>query len=538
MPLFLEMKPVSVFALFVLALGSPAAEPPEYDLILRGGKVVDGTGSPWYRADVAVKGDRIAAIAARIEGGAARVIPAEGLVVAPGFIDLHTHARRGIFENPGADNYVRQGVTTLFEGPDGDSPLPIRDFLARIEAADTAPNVGMFIGHGSVRERVLGRVDRAATAEELQRMQEMVNQGMLEGAFGLSTGLFYAPGVFSKTEEVVLLAKVAGSKGGIHISHIRDEAAGVVASVAETIRIGEEGRLPTQVTHHKVMGRPNVGKSRDTLRLLSEARARGVDVTSDQYPYTASSTSLSSGLLPSWANEGGRREMLKRLADVEARKRIRDYVREAIRLERGGGDPRNIQIAWAENEPSIQGKNLSQVMGDRGIEPTVENAAETVLQLLEKGQVRGIFHAISEPDLEAILVEPTTMIASDGEVAIFGRASPHPRSYGTFARVLAVYVREKKMLTLEDAIRKMTSFPAQRVGLVDRGILRPGLKADVVVFDPARVRDRATYEKPHQYAEGVSVVLVNGAPVFENGAMTGARPGVVLFGPAAAKAAR
>lgn len=230
--------------------------------------------------------------------------------------------------------------------------------------------------------------------------------------------------------------------------------------------------------------------------------------------------------------------MLKRLADVEARKRIRDYVREAIRLERGGGDPRNIQIAWAENEPSIQGKNLSQVMGDRGIEPTVENAAETVLQLLEKGQVRGIFHAISEPDLEAILVEPTTMIASDGEVAIFGRASPHPRSYGTFARVLAVYVREKKMLTLEDAIRKMTSFPAQRVGLVDRGILRPGLKADVVVFDPARVRDRATYEKPHQYAEGVSVVLVNGAPVFENGAMTGARPGVVLFGPGAAKAAR
>lgn len=369
-------------------------------------------------------------------------------------------------------------------------------------------------------------------------MQEMVKQGMLEGAFGLSTGLFYAPGVFSKTEEVVLLAKVAGSMGGIHISHIRDEAAGVVASVAETIRIGEEGRLPTQVTHHKVMGRPNVGKSRETLRLLSEARARGVDVTSDQYPYTASSTSLSSGLLPSWANEGGRREMLKRLADAEARKRIRDYVREAIQLERGGGDPRNIQIAWAENEPSIQGKNLSQVMGDRGIEPTVENAAETVLRLLEKGQVRGIFHAISEPDLEAILVEPTTMIASDGEVAIFGRASPHPRGYGTFARVLAVYVREKKMLTLEDAIRKMTSFPAQRVGLVDRGILRPGLKADVVVFDPARVRDRATYEKPHQYAEGVSVVLVNGAPVFENGAMTGARPGVALRGPAAARAAR
>jgi dihydroorotase/N-acyl-D-amino-acid deacylase len=351
----------------------------------------------------------------------------------------------------------------------------------------------------------------------------------------LSTGLFYAPGVFSKTEEVIELAKVAGSMGGIHISHIRDEAAGVVGSVAETIRIGEEGRLPTQVTHHKVMGKPNVGKSRDTLRLLSEARARGVDVTSDQYPYTASSTSLSSGLLPSWANEGGRREMLKRLADPRERERIRDYVREAIRLERGGGDPKNIQIAWAENDAPIQGKNLSQIMTDRGLEPTVPNAAETVLQLLEKGQVRGIFHAISEPDLEAILVDPTTMIASDGEVAIFGRASPHPRSYGTFARVLGVYVREKKLLTLEDAVRKMTSFPAQRVGLVDRGLLRPGLKADIVVFDPARVRDRATYEKPHQYAEGIHVVLVNGVRVFENGAMTGSRPGVVLYGPAAAR---
>jgi dihydroorotase/N-acyl-D-amino-acid deacylase len=526
------MKSAPLLALLLLALGPPAAAPPRYDLILRGGRVVDGTGNPWYQADVAVLGDRIAAISTHVGGSAIREIRADGLVVAPGFVDLHTHARRGIFENPGADNYVRQGVTTLFEGPDGDSPLPIRDFLARIEAADTAPNVGMFIGHGSVREKVLGRVDRAATAEELQRMREMVKEGMLQGAFGLSTGLFYAPGVFAKTEEVVLLAKVAGSMGGIHISHIRDEAAGVVNSVAETIRIGEEGRLPTQVTHHKVMGKSNTGKSRETLRLLFEARVRGVDATSDVYPYTASSTSLASGLLPSWANEGGRREMLKRLADPRERDRIRNYVRQAIHLERGGGDPRNIQIAWAENEPSIQGKNLSRIMSDRGLEPTVANASETVLQLLEKGQVRGIFHAISEPDLEAILADRTTMIASDGEVAVFGRAFPHPRSYGTYPRVLAVYVREKKLLGLEEAIRKMTSFPAQRVGLVDRGILRPGMKADVVVFDPARIRDSATYENPHQYPEGVSVVLINGVPAFENGAMTGARPGVVVYGPA------
>ncbi|HSE64105.1 MAG TPA: D-aminoacylase [Thermoanaerobaculia bacterium] len=527
------MKSATALSLLLLALVAAAAEPQKYDLILRGGRIIDGSGNPWYRADVAVKGDRIAAIAPRLVGSAGREIPAEGLVVAPGFIDLHTHARRGIFQNPGADNYVRQGVTTIFEGPDGDSPLPIAAFLERIEAADTAPNVGMFIGHGSVREKVIGRVDRAATPDELDRMRAMVREGMVQGAFGLSTGLFYAPGVFSRTEEVVELAKVAGALGGIHISHMRNEAAGVVDSVRETIRIGEEGRLPTQVTHHKVMGKTNAGKSRETLRLLAEARARGVDATSDQYPYTASSTSLASGLLPSWANEGGRRAMLARLTDPAQRERIRDYVREAIRLERGGGDPKNIQIAWAENDPAIQGKNLAEIMREHGVEPTVANAAETVLQLLEKGQVRGIFHAISEPDLEAILADPTTMIASDGEVAIFGKASPHPRSYGTFPRVLGVYVREKKLLKLEDAVRKMTSFPAQRVGLEDRGILRPGMKADIAVFDPARVRDRATYENPHQYPEGITVVLVNGVVVFENGAMTGARPGVVLYGPAA-----
>ena len=493
---------------------------------------MDGCGNPGYRADLGIRGDRIAAIAPRLEGTAVREISADGLVVAPGFIDLHTHARRGIFENPGADNYVRQGVTTIFEGPDGDSPLPISEFLARIEAADPAPNVGTFIGHGSIREKVIGRADRQPTAAELDRMREMVREGMREGAFGLSTGLFYVPGVFARTEEVIELARVAGSLGGIHISHIRSEAAEVVESVAETVRIGEEGRLPTQVTHHKVMGKANAGKSRQTLRLLSEARARGVDATSDQYPYDASSTSLSSGLLPSWANEGGRAELLKRLADPGQRERIRRSVQEAIRLERGGGDPKNVRISWAENDASIVGKTLADVTRAGGVEPTVANAAETVLRLLEKGQVRGIFHAISEPDLEAILVDPTTMIASDGEVTVFGRAAPHPRSYGTFARVLAVYVREKKLLSLEEAVRKMTSFPAARVGLADRGVLRPGTKADIVVFDPARIRDRATYEKPHQYAEGVNLVLINGVPVFENGAMTGACPGVVLRGPA------
>lgn len=520
--------------LWILLFGSTTVfgATPEYDLIIRGGRVVDGTGSAWYRADVAIEADRIAAIAPRIEGQASREIVARDLFVAPGFIDLHTHAQRGIFVNPRAENYVRQGVTTIFEGPDGSSPLPIGAFLQKLDAANTAPNVATFIGQGSVREKVIGRVDRIPTAAEMDQMRGLVRQGMLDGAFGLSSGLIYVPGVFSSTEEVIEMARVAGQMGGIYISHIRGEAATVVESVREAMRIGEEGHLPAQVTHHKVMGKSNSGKSEQTLRLIAEARARGVDVTSDQYPYDASSTSLNSGLLPTWANEGGRAAMLKRLAEADPRAEIRSYVAEGIREDRGGGDPANIQIAWAENEPSVAGKNLAEIMAARGIEPSLENAAETVLQLLEKGQVRGIFHAISEPDLERILKDPSTMIASDGEVTVFGKDAPHPRSYGTFARVLAVYVRDKKLLTLEDAVRKMTSFPAQRVGLLDRGILRPGMKADVVVFDADRIRDKSTYEQPHQYAEGVTAVLVNGVVVFENGAMTGARPGVVLYGPA------
>jgi dihydroorotase/N-acyl-D-amino-acid deacylase len=510
--------------LFLLLL--LAAAP--HDLILRNGMIVDGSGNPWFRADVAIDGDHIAAIAPKIEATAKREIDANGFVVAPGFIDLHTHARRGIRENPACENYIRQGVTTIFEGPDGDSPLPIADFLARVGEAKPAANFATFIGHGSVRAAILGREDRDATPAELEKMRELVRQGMREGAFGLSSGLFYAPGVFAETEEVIELAKVAGAMGGIYITHMRDEASGVVDSVRETIRIGEEGHLPAQITHHKVMGVPNAGRSVETLRLLHEARARGVDVTSDAYPYTASSTSLHSALLPPWANEGGRQAMLERLADPAQRAKIRAFAIEAIRLERGGGDPKNIQIAWAENEPELAGKTLTAVMRERGIEPTIENAADTVLQLLEKGQVRGIYHAINAPDVDRILADPFTMIASDGEVTLFGKASPHPRSYGTFARVLAVYVRERKLIRLEDAIRKMTSFPAQRVGLTDRGLLRPGLKADLVVFDPNTIADRATYENTHQYAVGVVAVIVNGEVVLDGGALTGARPGSVL----------
>ena len=502
------------------------------DLLIQNARVVDGSGAPAYSADIAVRGDTILRIAPNIDGRATKVVNAHGKVLAPGFIDIHVHARDGIFAVPTADNYVRQGVTTLIEGPDGGSPLPVGLFLDRVAKIAIVPNFALFVGQGSVRDSVMGTVDRRATPEELEQMRNIVRQAMADGAFGLSTGLFYVPGAFTPTDEVVELAQVAGRMHGIHISHMRDEATRVLDSVRETIEIGAKGGLPTQITHHKIIGALNWGKSADTLRLVDEARARGVDVTIDQYPYTASSTSIHAALLPAWANEGGRARLLERLKDTAARPRIRAETIRLIKEERGGGDANNVQISACEWDASLAGKRLSQVTIARKLEPTVENAADTVLWMVEQGECAAIFHAINEEDLQRILQHPATMIASDGSIPVYGQASPHPRSYGTFVRVLGRYVRELKVVTLEDAVRKMSGSPAKRLGLTDRGLLKEGLKADLVVFDPDTVRDTATFEEPHQYAEGVSLVVVNGQVVFENARMTRARPGRVLYGPA------
>jgi N-acyl-D-amino-acid deacylase len=530
------MRKLALFLLAVLVISGWAmrasAQGAAYDLILRGGRIVDGTGSPWYRGDVAIKGDTIVRIAPSIAERATRVIELGGLVVAPGFIDIHTHARRGIFEVPTADNYVRQGVTTLVEGPDGGSPIPLAPFLAKVASTRITPNFASFVGQGSVRSAVIGEVNRPATAAEVDKMRALVQQGMEDGAFGLSSGLFYVPGTFTSTEEVIELAKVAGRMGGIYISHMRDEASKVTESVRETLAIGERGGLPTQITHHKVVGKKYWGKSTETLRMVDEARARGVDATIDQYPYTASATSISAALLPAWAQEGGRDATLTRLKDPATRAKIKAETVAIIRDERGGGDPKNVAVSSCQFDPTLAGKNLAQITEGRKLPVTLENAAETALWIVEKGGAQGIFHAINEEDLQRILVHPATMIASDGEIPIFGQNHPHPRSYGTFARVLGVYVRDKKLLPLETAVQKMSAFPAQRLGMADRGVLREGMKADIAIFDPTRVRDTATFETPHSYAEGVSLVVVNGQVAFENGAMTTARPGRVLLGPA------
>ena len=509
-----------------------SGQAPSYDLVLRNGRIIDGTGSPWYKADLAIKGDTIVRIAPAITEPAGRVVDVTGLVVSPGFIDIHTHARRGIFEVPTADNYVRQGVTTLIEGPDGSSPLPLAPFLAKVQATRITPNFAMFIGQGSVRSEVMGEVDRPATRAELEQMRALVTQGMEDGALGLSSGLFYVPGSFTPTEEVIELARIAGRMGGIYISHMRDEAKGLADSLRETIAIGERGGLPTQITHHKVVGKKYWGGSVETLRMVDEARARGVDATIDQYPYTASATSIGAALLPAWAQEGGRDSTLKRLKDPAIRAKIKAESTAIIRDERGGGDPKNVSVSACQFDPKLAGQNLAQITQGRGLAVTLENAAETAMWIVEQGGCGGIFHAIGEEDLQRILVHPATMIGSDGEVPVFGRNVPHPRSYGTFARVLGLYARDKKLLPLETAVQKMSAFPAQRLGMSDRGVLRQGLKADIAVFDAATVRDTATFEKPHSYAEGVQLVVVNGQVAFEGGKMTAARPGRVLYGPA------
>lgn len=517
------------FALLVLCL--PLCAQPSYDLVILNARIVDGTGAPWFNGGVAVKGDTIAAVGHLDAKDARRSIDAQGLTLAPGFLDTHSHGLRGLLNHPEAENLIRQGVTTIIEGPDGSSPLPIGSFLEKMSRTPMGVNLGLLAGHGTIRSRVMGSENRKATPEELERMKALMREAMEQGAFGLSTGLFYVPGNYAPTEEVIELAKIAGAMGGIHTSHMRDEAAGVVESVAETIRIGEEGRLPTQVTHHKIIGKAHWGKSVETLRLVEEARRRGVDVTIDQYPYTASSTGTGA-LFPQWSMAGGAAALKERLSAREQRARIKAEIVQRILHDRGAGDPKNVVIAGCAFDRSLAGKTLADITRERGREATAENAAETAIELQLAGGCSAIYHAISEDDVERILRYPHTMIASDGGIPEFGAESPHPRSYGTFARVLGRYVRERKILTLEEAVRRMTSLPAQRFSIWDRGLIRPGMKADLVLFDPVRVADKASFLKPHQYAEGVEGVWVNGIAALEGGRMTGMKGGRVLYGPA------
>ena len=512
-------------ALFAAGLAAGCAD--RYDLILIGGEVHDGLGSPGRAADVGILGDRIAGVGDLSGARADEWIDVSGLAVTPGFVDIHSHATRGVFRHGLAENYLTQGVTTAIGGPDGSSPLPIGEWLERFEYEGSAINMGLLVGHGTVRREILGMEDRAPTDAELDEMRALVEQAMLEGAFGLSTGLKYVPGAFAETEEVIELAKVAGRHGGVHISHMREEGLLLLEAVRETIRIGEEGGLPTQLTHHKVVGAPMWGKSEESLRLVDEAVARGVDVTIDQYPYTASSTGLTI-LFPAWSLAGGAEALDERLEDPEQRTRIEEAVRENLEKDRGGGSPDNVVIARCEWDPSLEGKSLGDLLRERGLPVTNANGAALAVELQQNGGFGGVFHAMHEDDVRRIMVHPRTMIASDGGIVAPGEGVPHPRNYGTFARVLGLYVREAGLLTLEEAVRKMSGFPAERLGLRDRGVIREGAVADLVVLDPDTVEEHAEFGDPHRYSTGVSHVMVAGDFVLRGGDPTGQRPGRAL----------
>ena len=501
-----------------------------FDLLIKNGRIVDGTGTPWYEADVGIVGDRITRVGNLSGATAPQVIDATGLIVAPGFIDPHTHALRGIFDVPNAESALLQGVTTLTEGNDGSSPYPIDRHYADIQDLRISPNWAVFVGQGTIRQRVIGFGLRKASPQEMDRMKQMVRDAMEQGALGISTGLFYVPGSFTSTEEVIELSKVAAEYNGIYISHIREEAAQLIDSVQETIRIGEEAGIPVQITHHKVIGVENWGASVESLRLVDEARARGVDVTIDQYPYTASQTSINA-LIPQWAQAGGREEMLNRINSPETYSTIKNEVIAKILYDRGGGDPKNVFISRNSWDPNMAGKNLAELTMEAGMEPTPENAAEIVFDIIRGGGATAVYHAIGPEDVDRIMRHPATAIGSDGPVGVFGEGAPHPRQYGTFARILGHYVRERGVITLEEAVKKMSSQSARRLGIHDRGLITEGYFADVAVFDAEEIIDRASFEQPHQYATGMKFVLVNGEVVVENGAHTGRRPGRILHGP-------
>jgi len=504
-----------------------------FNLVLAGGFVWKGSGSHPVEADVGIRGDRIVAIGDLRDFSADQRIAVDGLAVVPGFIDIHSHAVRssradsGLFTHPDAENYIRQGVTTVIGGPDGRSELSIAKLLSDFESTPASVNFGTFIGHNTVRKAVMGREDRAPTPGELDAMKQLVETGMTDGAYGLSSGLKYIPGAYSKTEEVIELARVAGAHSGIYISHMREEGLGLINSVKETIRVGEEADLPAQITHHKAMGVEMWGASVATLDLVDAANARGVDVSSDQYPYAASSTGISV-LFPAWSLAGPREEQLARLRDPEIRARIKEGVVFNLIHDRGGDDPSRIAIADCKWDASLNGKNFAEVLRERGQDVNMDMAAELAMEIQENGGCAGVFHAMSDEDVTRIMQHPRTMIASDGGIYVPGEGVPHPRNYGTFARILAHYVRDTGIISTGEAIYKMSKMPAQRIGLTDRGRIQVGAMADIAVIDLDTVQDHASFENPHQYASGVQYVLVNGQLVLEDGKMTGRRPGRAL----------
>jgi len=542
-----------------LLLGSLLAAP-VYDIVFAGGRVVDGTGAPWFQADVGIIGDRIAAVGDLSKAPSKRRIDAAGLVVAPGFIDMLGQSEYNVLVDNRAASKITQGITTEITG-EGTSIAPLnarmissgKDVWARygvtpdwttlegyfraFRRARPAINLGTFVGAGGVRDLIIGQEDRPATPEELRAMETAVARAMEDGAFGLSTSLQYVPDRFASTEEIIALAKVAARYGGTYITHQRSESGRIDASLDEVFRIAREAKIPAQIYHLKTAYRENWGRMSSVLRRLEEARADGLDVSANQYPYTAGSNGLDA-CLPLWVREGGRDKLLERLKDPATRARVKaDVLKEGDDWENqylGAGGPSGVMVSTVLNPElkNYEGKNLEEIGRILGKDP-LDALLDIVVS--DRANSSGIIFITSEEDLRLALRNPLVSLGTDSGAAatdgIFSKEKSHPRAWGSSARILGKYVRSEKLLSLEEAVRKMTSLPASRMGLQGRGILRPGMAADVVAFDPKTVEDRSTYADPLHYSQGFPYVAVNGELVVDGGSLTGARPGRALRGP-------
>lgn len=513
--------------LAALALATPQGQAPAgttFDILIRNGRVLDGTGNPWIRADIGIRGDRIVAMG-RLDGArATTVVDARDRYVTPGFIDVHSHAGPGLLTDDlkHGQPVLAQGITTVLVNPDGGGPVTIAGQRASYEKQGIGLNVGLFVPHGSIRQTVMGMSDRDPDAAELARMVDLARQGMQAGAVGLSSGLYYAPGSYSKTAEVVAIARATAPFGGVYSSHIRDEAdysVGVVAAVDEVITVAEQAGVVGVVSHMKALGPASWGLSKALVARIDAARARGVQVFADQYAYEASGTGIVGALMPRSAQVGGREAMMRRIQG-ELRPEIRAEVKTNID-RRGGAD--TLMISRYEPDPSIEGRRIAELAAEAGVAPE-----EYALRLLDKGDASLVSFNMSEDDIEHIMRQPWTMTCTDGDLVPLGLGKPHPRAYGAFPRKLKRYVRERGAIDLAHAVRTMTSLPAAVFGLKDRGQLRVGAVADVLIFDLAAVDDVATYQEPHQLAAGMTDILVNGQWARRDGTFTTTLAGRVV----------
>lgn len=508
-----------------LLLAATAHVAAQETVLIRNGRVLDGSGNPWIRADVLLRGDRIEAVGDLGDVSADRVVDAEGLYVAPGFIDTHSHAGGGLAtdELSHARPLLAQGITTIFANPDGGGMVDLAAQRDSLLADGLGVNVAQFVGHGSVRREVLGTEDRAPTAAEMERMKGLVRAAMEEGGWGMSSGTFYVPGNYAEPEEIEELAREVAPFGGAYQSHYRDESTysvGLIAAVDEVINVGRVADIPAVLTHVKALGPFVWGYSGAIVHRVERAREEGVQVFADQYPYTASATGLESALLPRWSQAGGRDSLLARMDRPETMARIREGMVEGL-ARRGGAD--RIQFRRYRPDPSIEGRLLSDLAEERGQDPI-----DTAVDLIREGSVSIVSYNMHERDVETLMAQPWTMTGSDGDLVPWMEGVPHPRSYGAFPRKIRLYVQEKGVLSLPHAIRSMTSLPATVYGMPDRGVLRAGAAADVVVFDLDAVNDPAEYTAPHQLAEGMEWVFVNGRAAVADGEFTGEMPGAVL----------